>query len=206
VPSELESLFDHLLPEAIERMLPAPLASGLPPSGAAGRLRVAAIGRFAGRSAADLFTSEALQSAGSLLFVESDVLRVLHFVGGAVVGADSNVLFERLGRLLARARLLSAEEGARLVDVEEREGLAAAVRGLSPPSAHWGLERRTREIAVGLWFMPRGHYLVVEGPPRLAGLPTLALAPVELAMEGMRRYDEWRNRATESPATVHAGA
>ena len=54
--------------------------------------------------------------------------------------------------------------------------------------------------------MRRAHFIVVEGEPQLAGVPTFEVESINLAVEGMRAYDEWRNapsasggRATSAP-------
>ena len=35
--------------------------------------------------------------------------------------------------------------------------------------------------------------LSIEGEPNLGELPSFSVPPMQLAMEGMRCYDEWRN-------------
>ena len=136
--------------------------------------------------------------------MEDDVERTLYFEGNRVTGASSNVLFERLGRVLGQAGVVTSEDAAELVDEEERHGLPAAVQRLPEDAARWGLDRRIREIASALYLMRRGHYVFVEGPPALGDLPALGVSPVELAVEGMRRYDEWRHKPTASTRPIDA--
>lgn len=49
--------------------------------------------------------------------------------------------------------------------------------------------------------MPHAHYLLVDGEPDLGDLPRFHIPPMDLAMEGLRRYDEWRNRRSAPEAT-----
>jgi len=198
VTDEIEQFFERLLPEALEAFLEKALGEAIPRLGEGGRFRVLAAGRFSGRIVGDLLTYARNQEIdAALVMVEQDVQRILYFSKGLVVGADSNVLFERLGRVLGNAEILKKEDARALSDVEEAEGVAAAAAGLSPDAAQWGLERRIWEIAAGLYFMPHAHYLLVDGEPNLGVLPRFHIPPMDVAMEGLRRYDEWRNRSTK---------
>ena len=49
-------------------------------------------------------------------------------------------------------------------------------------------------VSLGQWTAwGRVALRYLEGQPVLGDLPRFAIPPVELAMEGLRRYDEWRN-------------
>ena len=198
---EIEQFFERLLPEALEAFLEKALGEAIPRLGEGGQFRVLAAGRFSGRIVGDLLTYARNQEIdAALVMVEQDVQRILYFSKGLVVGADSNVLFERLGRVLGNAEILKKEDARELSDVEELEGVAAAAARVSPDAAQWGLERRVWEIAAGLYFMPHAHYLLVDGEPNLGDLPRFHIPPMDVAMEGLRRYDEWRNRSSKPSA------
>ncbi len=193
---EIATFFERLLPEALERFLEETLGEAIPRRGEGRRFRVLAAGRFSGHIAGDLLTYARNQEIdAALIMVERDVTRILYFQQGTVIGADSNVLFERLGRVLGRAGILEKDVARDLGEIEEQEGVAGAVARLSPDAAQWGLERRVWEIAAGLYFMPHAHYVLVDGEPDLGDLPRCKIPPMELAVEGLRRYDEWRNRS-----------
>lgn len=193
---EIARFFEQLLPEAMERFLEETLGEAIPRLGDEGRFRVLAAGRFSGRIVGDLLTYARNQEIdAALILVERDVMRILYFKRGCVIGADSNVLFERLGRVLGQAGILQKSAARELSDIEEREGMAAAAARISPDAAEWGLERRVWEIAAGLYYMPHAHYILVDGEPNLGDLPRFRIPPMELAVEGLRRYDEWRNRS-----------
>jgi hypothetical protein len=130
---------------------------------------------------------------GALVLWDRDVLRILYFGRGVVVGAGSNVGFERIARILGRAKVLDAEQATALEEREKAEGIRAAAMALAPEVLKWALERRAYEIAVNLPLMNGAHFLFVEGSPQLAPLPRISIPPMDLAMEGLRSYDEWRN-------------
>jgi len=192
---EFTTLFDRLLPDALDPVLSRVLGTTVPRLEAESRFRVAATGRFSGHLVGDLLTQARNRVLdGALVLMEEDVVRVLYFVQGRVAGADSNVLFDRLGRILGNEEILSEIDSESIVAEEESRGLAAAVTRLPIDVVEWGLERRIREISASLYFMPHAHFVLVEGLPNLDPLPTFLLSPLQLAMDGLRRYDEWRNR------------
>jgi hypothetical protein len=116
-----------------------------------------------------------------------------------IAGADSNVLFERLGRVLHRAGTLDRDSSRHVVTCEEQRGLSAAIKLLPADAVQWGLEKRTWEIGTALFFMAGAHFLFVDGQPALGDVPLLSVPPMELAIEGVRRYDEWRNKSETKP-------
>jgi len=193
---EFSTLFDRLLPDALDPVLTRVLGTTVPRTEAENRYRVAATGRFSGHLVGDLLTQARNRVLdGALVLMEYDVVRVLYFVQGRVAGADSNVIFDRLGRILGNEEILSEADAESIVEEEEQRGLGAAVARLPVDIVEWGLERRIREISSSLYFMPHAHFVLVEGLPNLDPLPTFLLSPLQLAMDGLRRYDEWRNRS-----------
>ena len=198
-------LFDRLLPESLEALLARVLGGSVPRLGEDGRYRIASCGRFTNRMAADLLAFARNQKHdGAFVVLQDEVARVLTLAQGVVVGADSNVLFERLGRVLQRGNVLTRDDARRVVTCEEQRGLAAAIALLPPEATLWGLDKRAWEIGSALYFMSTAHFLFVDGAPDLGPLPRLAIPPMELAMEGLRRYDEWRNKSTPRPPPTEA--
>ena len=205
--SEAHILFDRLLPESLEALLQRVLGISVPRLGEDGRFRISSCGRFTNHMAADLLAFARNQKIdGAFLVLQDDVARVLYLGHGVVVGADSNVLFERLGRVLQRGSVLTREDARRVVACEEQRGLAAAMALLPPEAAYWGIDKRTWEIGCALYFMSTAHFVFVDGSPDLGTLPRLAIPPMELAMEGLRRYDEWRHKSTPRAAPTEADA
>lgn len=191
---EVAILFERLLPETLAPLLGQALGGLLDPVGDDGLHRVCASGRFTGRQTADLLTfctNQALD--GALVVADADDVRVLLFRKGHVAAASSTVLFERLGRILYREDLLGREDMVDLVEIEDKQGMVAAVARLPEAAARWAAQRRIGEIATTLCFARRAHFIIVEGEPRLEGIPAFQIPTTQLAMEGLRAYDEWRN-------------
>jgi hypothetical protein len=194
-------LFDRMLPDSFEALLTRALGRSLPRKGEDGRLRISSCGRFSGRIAADLLAFVKNQKYdGAFVLLQDDTVRVLYAAHGLIVAADSNVLFERLGRVLHRAGTLDRESSRTVVNCEEQRGLAAAVQLLPPEAVLWGLDKRVWEIGTALSFMAGAYFLFVDGEPGLGDLPRVSIAPMELAIEGLRRYDEWRNTTAAAAA------
>lgn len=196
---QISYLLKRAIPDALEPVVRRVVGTALPRTGDAGRYRITYTGAFSSRVAADLLAFGRNQRLdGGLVLIDEDVLRAIYFREGRVIGAESNVLFERIGRVLSRADLVDDATADELVRIEEADGVAGAVARLPAETAKFALERRTWEIAAALFFIRRGHFLIVEGAPELGDVAHLDLNPIDLAMEGLRRYDEWRN-ATSGP-------
>ena len=196
---DLATLFDRFIPDALDPVLRRVLGDTIPRATGGIRYTVTATGRFSGDLVSDVMNqAHNRRLDGALLVAELDVTRVLFFRRGRVVGADSNVLFDRLGRILGGKGVLSSEDVDAIVEEEETRGLAAAIARLTDDVVEWGLDRRIREIASNLYFMPRSHFVLVKGRPDLGDVPLQDISPVELAVDGLRRYDEWRNRSRSS--------
>jgi hypothetical protein len=194
--NEARLFFERLMPESLEAVLARVLGTTIPRMGEDGRYRISSSGRFSGRIAADLLAFVRNQKYdGAFVTFQDDVVRVLYGKHGVVAGADSNVLFERLGRVLHRAGTLDRDSSRHVVTCEEQRGLAAAIKLLPADAVQWGLEKRVWEIATAFFFMAGAHFLFVDGVPALGDVPLLAVPPMDLAIEGVRRYDEWRNRS-----------
>jgi hypothetical protein len=170
---------------------------------AGGRYRVVLSGRFDGRLGPDLLSLAQHHAKDAALVIgDADFVRVLYFQGGLVVGADSDVIFERLGRTLLRRGALAPEDAARVIELEETAGKVAAAGLLSREVLEFGLERSTWDIGTALPFLHGAHFLLVSGTPDLGSLPRTAICPTDLAIEGVRRYDEWRNGRDPAPVSA----
>ncbi|MDJ0975551.1 MAG: DUF4388 domain-containing protein [Planctomycetota bacterium] len=190
----LSILFDRLLPDALELFLKPLLGDTVPRIGDDRRFKVRGTGRFRGAYTADLLRlAHAQKLDGALILVDEDITRVLFFEQGEVIGTQSDMLFERVGRVLLSAGVIEKADAHSLVDCEEKVGVQAACQLIPQDIARWALEKRVWEVGAALYFMGRGHYICIDGRPDLGTLPRVAIDPMLLAMEGMRRYDEWRN-------------
>jgi hypothetical protein len=199
--SSVQLLFDRLLPSSIEPVLAGALGRRVPRLGPDDAFRISSCGRFSGRIAADLLAYAKNQEYdGAFVLIQEEVTRVLYVAKGVVIGAESNVLFERLGRVLLRLGHLTSDDARHVVSVEESRDTEAAASMLPPEVACLGLDRRAWEVGTALTFMGASHFLLVDGAPDLGALPRLAISTMDLAIEGVRRYDEWRNAAQKPSA------
>ncbi len=197
---QISYLLKRAIPDALEPVVRRAVGSALPRLGEGDRYRIAYTGAFSSRVAADLLAFGRNQRLdGALILIDEDVLRAIYYHEGHVIGAESNVLFERLGRVLRRADAVDEPTAAELVRLEETSGVAAATQALPAETARFGLERRVWEIAAALFLIHRGHFLIVEGIPDLGAAERLQLSAMDLALEGLRRYDEWRNGESGAP-------
>ena len=197
---QISYLLKRAIPDALDPVVRRAVGGTIPRLGEGDRYKIAYTGAFSSRVAADLLAFGRNQHLdGALILIDEDLLRAVYYRGGVVVGADSNVLFERLGRVLLRAEVVDEASADELVRREETGGVATAAALLPAETAKFGLERRTWEIAAALFLIHHGHFLFVEGAPDLGTVEPLALNPMDLALEGLRRYDEWRNGAVGTP-------
>jgi hypothetical protein len=198
--TDIAYLLKRAIPDALEPILTPLVGKVIPRSGEGDRYRIAYFGAFSSRVAADLLAFGRNQRLdGALILIDDDVLRAIYYRQGRVIGADSSVLFERLGRVLLRAALVDEATAGALISAEEASGVAAAVAVLPADVARFGLERRTWDIAAGLFLIHRGNFIIIEGAPNLGAVEALDISPMDLAIEGLRRYDEWRNGAAGVP-------
>jgi hypothetical protein len=196
-------LLESLLPEALDRALSRVLGPRMPREN--GHYRVVLCGRFDGRLGADVmaFAEHHVRDA-ALVIGDADAVRVLYLADGRVVGADSDVIFERLGRTLRRRGAVTPEEADAVLELETSAGIDVAAGLLPRETLEFGLEQRTWEIGTNLPLVHGAHFLLVAGTPNLGPLPRLSISPQDLAIEGMRRYDEWR-RSDHGRQPVSAG-
>ena len=190
---EISYLLKRAIPDALDPLVRRAVGTAIPRLGEGDRYRIAHTGGFSSRVAADLLAFGRNQKLdGALIVLDDDVVRAIYYRAGRVIGAETNVLFERLGRVLLRSGSVTEGLSADLVEREEQHGLAAAAALLTTEVARWGIETRTWDITAALFLVHGGHYMIVNGTPDLGTLEPLDLSPMDLALEGMRRYDEWR--------------
>src|SRR5687767_4544621 len=99
-PNPLRDLVERTAAEGVDSIVTKAVGTAVPRVGEAGRYKLALVGAFSRRGVANLIAiASNPEFEGALVFVDGDVVRTLYARGGALVGADSNVLFERLGRV-----------------------------------------------------------------------------------------------------------
>lgn len=196
--ASLSELFDRLVPDEMDALLTRMLGSSFTLAASGGSKRFLGVGTFHG-----YLTERLLDLAGhpkaqaALVVVDDDSERALFLSGGAVVGATSSVLFERLGRILYKESVLTHEDADTLVRLEENDGPQALVGWIPDDTLRWAVGRRVREVVAALPYVSRGHYVVVKGEPHLGGLPSTAFDPGDLGAEARLLYDAWRQGTTQ---------
>jgi hypothetical protein len=185
--------------EVLVRILGETVARGVED----GRLDMRAWGRFGGHLTEDLIGLAAnAKTEGALVVAEEESERVLYVRDGEIIGSHSNVLFERLGRVLYQAEVLSHEDADTLIEVEEVIGDAALLDWLPGDVLTWAARRRTESVAAALPYLRHGHFVLVEGTVTLHGMPELALDPQEAGLEARLLYDAWRSGEGEEEAAA----
>ncbi len=158
------------------------------------------LGRFTPSSTPTILRDIAQQKhSGALVVIGGDAQKVLLCDEGTIIAAKSTVVFEQVGRLAFREELLDKDEADALNGVEQGMGLTHALQYLGE-GADWLSERMVWEIGCSLYFMGRGYWLFLDGAPAKDALPAVSVDAVQLSLEGLRQYDEWRSGDSRSIA------
>ncbi|MDJ0522541.1 MAG: DUF4388 domain-containing protein [Planctomycetota bacterium] len=187
-------LLEFRIPYRLDESLQNALGVSMPRTGMAGRYGIVASGRFRGALTADLmaFTCNN-QLDAALVIADEDTERVLYFEHGHLVGAMSTVLFERLARILYNSGAVDREAYEGLIEIEEEQGPSALLDWVPAPALTRAAQQRVWEVVAGLYVVNQGHFILVEGSPQLDQPFRASLDPMQVALEGLRRHDQWRN-------------
>jgi len=158
------------------------------------------LGRFAPSSTPTILRDIAQHKySGALVVIGGDAQKVLLCDEGSIIAAKSTVVLEQVGRFAYREELLSKEEAEALYGIEQHMGLTHALYHLGE-DAGWLSERMVWAIGCSLYFMGRGYWLFMDGTPARDALPEVCVDAVQLSLEGLRQYDEWRRGDARSSA------
>ncbi len=187
-------MLEDRLPHGLDAVLQDILGPSMPRVAAGGRYGILASGRFRSAITADLLAFACNNRVdAALILTEQDTQRVLYFRDGMLVGAASNVLFERIGRLLYQAEVVTKDVSNTLIDIEESGGPGALLHRIPNAAIHYAAERQVWEVVAALFLVHAGHFVLVEGKPHLDDALTVSFEPMQVALEGMRQHDQWRN-------------
>jgi len=188
--SYLGDLLEQKIPEEAGAFLQRILGPTIARTGDGQRYDIVACGRFNGAELTHMLAYlQDGQASGALVVIDGDAERAVFLSRGLVVGATSTVLFERLGRLLYKAEVVTKEDSDTLVDAEENFGIEALLMWLSAGHLQWAVERRVWEVGAALALVKRGHFLFVEGEPVTDG-PRVSIDPAQVVHEGKRLKQE----------------
>jgi len=194
LPVHLSEVLERSLPLEVDEVLARILGESVARSEEDGRYHIAASGRFGGHLTEDLLALAANPKAeGALVIAEEETERLIYVRDGVVIGMHSNVLFERLGRVLYLAEVVNHDDADTLIEVEEVIGDAALLDWLPEDVLLWAVGHRAESVAAALPYLRHGHFLLVEGAVRLHGLPELSLDAREIGAAARRIYDAWRS-------------
>src|SRR5882724_5418091 len=144
---------------------------------------------------------------GELTVQNGDMLRSLFFEGGNILGAQTNVVAERIGSLLYRLGVLSEEE------VQAVEGALSGGRRFGEVAVALGLltreklfevmAKQTKEIAFSTLFVSDGMFYFLDRyePSRVAMRHHVSAS--SLLMEGVQRMDESKYFRERIPSDSH---
>lgn len=192
----LADVVEHALPQEADDVLIRILGGALAPAGDDGRHVLVASGRFGGHLTSNLLAWLAQPKfTGALIVAEEESERVVYAHAGTIIGAASNVLFERLGRILYQAEVVTHDDSEQLVGIEENEGDAALLDWVPEDVLAWAVARRVHAVAAALPYIRRGHFVLVSGTASLDELPPLGMDPQAIAAEAERLYEAWRHGA-----------
>ncbi len=190
----LSDVIEKALPSSADEVLKRILAEHVVPAWDDGRHRVGAWGRFDGHLTESLILFAAQPTfTGALVVAEEEAERSLFLQEGHVVGAASNVLFERLGRLLYQAEVVTHADSEQLVATEEKHGDEALLDWIPDAVLAWAVARRLDAVAAALPYIRRGHFVLVEGELDLRGLAALDRDPAKVGKKARRQYEAWRH-------------
>ena len=128
---------------------------------------------------------------GVLVLRNGNVTKTLHFKGGVVIFATSNVPDERFGDMLLREGTITSEqyeEASRQITRGKRLGKILVEMQAISPKALWNeVRRQVQAIAYSVLAWDSGFFQFMEGEEKAGENITTSLSVPELLLEGLRR-------------------
>jgi Domain of unknown function (DUF4388) len=119
---------------------------------------------------------------------------------GEVVFARSNSVRDNLGCFLVRRGLLTEEQNAessRRITRDTRHGKVLVRMGyITTEQLWWAVKNQVLEIVYNLFQWTSGYFEFLEGQVENREKIVLAVPTTKIAMEGIRRLDEWNRYST----------
>jgi hypothetical protein len=144
---------------------------------------------------------------GELAVLSGETTRSLFFEAGNILGAQTNVVAERIGTLLYRLGVLSAEQVAAVeaaLTGGRRFGEVAVTLGLLTREKLFEvMTKQTHEVAFATLLVADGMFYFLDRyePSRLAMRPHVSAS--SLLMEGVQRMDESKYFRERIPSDTH---
>ena len=144
---------------------------------------------------------------GELVVLDGDDVRSVFFEQGNVVGATTNVEAERLGSVLYRFGVLSAEDRDRILDAMrngKRFGEAAIELGvLKQDQIYSYIARQIEEIVFATMTVGDGTFFFLDGFDEARLVSRHTVSANALLMDGVTRMDELRYFREKIPSAAH---
>ncbi len=144
---------------------------------------------------------------GELVVLDGDDVRSVFFEQGNVVGATTNVEAERLGSVLYRFGVLSAEDRDRILDAMrngKRFGEAAIELGvLKQDQIYSYIARQIEEIVFATMTVGDGTFFFLDGFDESRLVSRHTVSANALLMDGVTRMDELRYFRQKIPSAAH---
>lgn len=144
---------------------------------------------------------------GELVVLDGDDVRSVFFEQGNVVGATTNVEAERLGSVLYRFGVLSAEDRDRVLEAMrggKRFGEAAIELGvLKQDQIYSSIARQIEEIVFATMTVGDGTFFFLDGFDEKRLVSRHTVSANALLMDGVTRMDELRYFRQKIPSAAH---
>jgi hypothetical protein len=131
---------------------------------------------------------------GKLIVTTGSARKTVSFRDGQIIFACSSQPHERLGRLLVRLKLITADalrEALALVEPGRKVGQVLTSLGrVTPSNLYSAMTFLVREITISLFELTDGAFLFLEGPIECEDVLKLPERTRSILLEGMKRSEE----------------
>jgi len=131
---------------------------------------------------------------GKLTVTAGAVRKTVHFRDGQIVFAASTQSHERLGRLMVRLKMISADElKSALAQVKPGKKIGQVLTGsgrIQPSDLYSAMTFLVREIAISLFELTEGAFFFLDGPLQSEDVLKLPERTRTILLEGMKRAEE----------------
>ncbi|HXN41918.1 MAG TPA: DUF4388 domain-containing protein, partial [Myxococcaceae bacterium] len=131
---------------------------------------------------------------GKLTVTAGAVRKTVHFRDGQIVFAASTQSHERLGKLMVRLKMISADElKSALAQVKPGKKIGQVLTGsgrIQPGDLYSAMTFLVREIAISLFELTEGAFFFLDGPLQSEDVLKLPERTRTILLEGMKRAEE----------------
>ncbi|MBM4364048.1 MAG: DUF4388 domain-containing protein, partial [Deltaproteobacteria bacterium] len=144
---------------------------------------------------------------GELVVMDDTRVRSVYFDGGNVIGAQTNVEEERIGRILYKFGAITEQDNARVMErvrAGARYGAAAVELGAVPQERVFQyLGRQIDEVVLSTLLVADGTYFFLDGFDEARLVAAHVVSANALLMDAVTRMDEMRYFRERVPSSEH---